>query len=84
MKKVNYYGLALEVPDDTIVVAMDGNNWIDEPYQIFAYDTNDLTWREENYITKNPVKKWATDGSYTKVGIGYKGMVKPKKSKMEV
>lgn len=81
MKKVNYFGLELEVPDNTAVVAMDGNNGKDEPYQIFAYDTNDLTWREENYST---YKKWATNGSYTKVGIGYKGMVKPKKSKMEV
>jgi hypothetical protein len=84
MKKVNYYGLELEVPEDTKVVAMDGNNGRDKPYEIFAYTKDDLTWREENYINNAPCKKWATDGTFTKVGVGCKGMVKPKKSKMEV
>jgi hypothetical protein len=80
MRKVNYFGLKLEVPDDTLVVAMDGSKL---EYSIYAFNTRVVKWYNNKY-GEYWLANFDKELSSTIVGTGYKGLVEPSKSKVEV
>ena len=64
MKNIDYFGIMLAVPDDTMFVAMDGKN---HAYAVRAYteDANSLQWSADT-------KQWVYDNSsfeYTLIPI---------------
>jgi hypothetical protein len=76
MKTVNYFGLELQVPNNTTAIAMEGscNN-----YNIFAYLEEDPCY----IVWDTTVKGWIGK-NFEYICSGYRGLVKPSKSKVEV
>jgi hypothetical protein len=73
MKRVNYFGLELDVHDDVKVIAMDGKK---HGYHIIGYTSTDITWDKTH-------KMWV-GSDYRFLEYGGKSLVKPSKSKVEV